>query len=77
MFLNFPLENRHYAWQTLLIIVAKTQVVTFTMSLFCSSVPISHLLFRKHAQSKDPESEAAKHNSSIIHSTTYDQKNIF
>ncbi len=53
--------------------VGKAQVLTLTETLFYSSVPVSHDngTASQHAQYQDPETEAAKWNSAIIHFIIY------
>ena len=47
--------------------------MTLTMALLYSSVPVSHdsVTVSQHAQYQDPETEAAKWNSAIIHLIIY------
>ena len=58
------LFHRHFDF------VGKAQVllITLTMALFCSSVPVSHdsVTVSQHTQYQDPETEAAKWNSAIV-----------
>ncbi len=55
--------------------VGKAQVllITLTMALFCSSVPVSHdsVTVGQHARYQDPETEAAKWNPAIINFIIY------
>ncbi len=52
---------------------AQVLVITLAMALLYSSVPLCHdsVTVNQHAQCYDPETEAAKWNSAIIHFIIY------